>query len=299
VLLAFLATLVWADESLSTDEITSHFNGTNGEMRLAYAAAKGKTMQCQLKWSWLVEKNMGVGGPDVEIIPEDSETSGLAIAWKTATNQAYTYDGEAHFEYGSQQRVMEVHAYIGSADKDITVWQNRVHHAYAHQLKWTFRFRVNASEPSNEWSWTNSEGELCVGVTMGCYESEAERLQERSTMQHGTAMGCQENSPISVGGRGKMVSAAYAYVDGTTERAMNSTRIRYRQRAQNTYSFSWCFPHFTTELMYDPTVSLVPIVESSNLAVIIGATVGGVVGLAMVAGLVFYCRRGNKRRTVA
>jgi hypothetical protein len=284
----------------SNKEMLCSFSGTSGEMKLQYQESQGSPMQCKLQWSKLQERNTASPGAAHDIITEDS-AAGVPLQWKASTGP-YTYDGEYQFEYNNQTRVMEVHAYIGSEDKDITVWSGRSVHAYRHQLKWSFRFRVNASEPSNNWDWMyGGGGELCVGMTMGCHESETECNQERTMMQAGTHHNYAggESGAISVGGRGSMVSSQYVYLDGSNEQTMAQTRLQYRERAQHTYSFQWCFPHFTTEVLYDPTISLAPI-AASNVGLIVGVSVAcAVVAVAAIVGVVCCVRRRKSARTAA
>jgi hypothetical protein len=303
LVLALTATSTFArDCAFADDDIDCGFSESDGGMRLQYQSGRGTPMECKLQWTQLQERNTagGSGGAVVNIIPLDSP-SGIPIRWSQASEPGsqYSHDGEAHFQYRGQERVMEVHSYIGSADRDITVWPGQVARARGQQLKWTFRFRVNDSESTPNWAWQyGDEGELCVGVTMGCHSSEAERNQERQGMQAGTPQQCAggPESPVDVGGRGTMVSAQHCYLNGNTTRAMNQTRIQYRQRAPNTYSFSWCFPHFTTEVIYDPTISLAPI-NTMNVGLIVGLSVAGAVLLSVaIGGAICYSKRRKAAR---
>jgi hypothetical protein len=305
IVLALIVALAWGlDESFSDEDVQCDFNGTSGEMKLQYQQRRGTPMQCKLSWTRLQERSVASGGgggsdPDFDIIPDDT-ANGLQFKWRAGTSGQYSHDGEAHFSYNGQERVMEVYAHVGSEDKTISVWPGRSTVARRHQLKWSFRFRVNDSESSNNWSWLyGTNGELCVGATLACHQSESECAQERRGMQAGTPRSCQAESPVSIGGRGQLVSSQYVYVDGA-EQVMNQTRLQYRQRAEHTYSFAWCFPHFTTELTYDPTLTLAEINSSPNLALVVGLSVGGAfVALLAIGGLVCCMRRRGKAAPAA
>jgi hypothetical protein len=298
LLLAILfAVIASADRSFENSEVKCELEDTHGQLKLAFAAAKGKAMQCVMNWTRLMEQSTKTSSFN-NILSESSSETGLQFAWKNAATGPYTFEGEHVFQYLSQYRVLEVKAYVGSEDKEIEVWPTHTRQAYRHQLKFTFRLRANNTGETWTSGFADQEGEMCIAMTLGCHASEGEALQERTQLSAGTPTelkGPPDNTPISVGNRARLHSSGSVCVNGT-EQVMNQSRIQYRQRSQNYYTFNWCFPHFETELIYDPTIELIPEDSPNNTILIVGLSVGGaaLVGV-VVLGIVCYRKRAAAR----
>jgi hypothetical protein len=297
--LLMLAAATVADRTFENSEVKCELGDTNGQLKLAFAAAKGKAMQCVLNWTRLMEQS--TTSSTFNNILSESSDDGLLFAWKNAATGPYTFEGEHVFQYLSQHRVLEVKAYVGSEDKDIEVWPGHTQHAYKNQLKFTFRLRANNSGENWVSGFSQQEGEMCISMTLGCHASEAEARQERTQLSAGTPIALQgppDATPVTVGQRAKMHSSGSVCVNGT-QQVMNQSRIQYRQRSQNFYTFNWCFPHFETELIYDPTIELISDDPTDNTLLIVGLSVGGaaLVGV-VVLGVVCFRKRAAARKHV-
>jgi hypothetical protein len=328
-LLVIVVCSVAADEQYQNTEVKCDLGSAKGDLKLALQQKAGSVStgnaggaQCKLEWNKLVEKRTTVGGGgagSVDILPENSQ-DGLQFAWKQApAGSPYTFEGEHTFSYGTpvaQTRVLEVKAYVGDQDRDIEVWPSRTAHAYKHQLKFTFRLRANNS--GEAWNWNyGADGEMCIGMLIGCHASEGEATQERAQIQTQLQTGNlnqlggpPESNPIAMGGEGAhafLHSAGVVCVndDGTNcqERVMNQSRIQFRNQTASGsfYKVAWCFPHFAHEMTYDPTIEMflpVSTGAASSVGVIVGSVVGGVALVALVAGAaVCVCRRKKSGTT--